>query len=63
VHDERPSRLEPLISGEEIMRLRGIGPGPEVGRIKQKLEEMVIDGEIPPEKAAVIDYLSRHPNL
>ncbi len=60
---ERPSRLEPLISGEDIMRIRAVPPGREVGRIKQKLEELVIDGEIAPERAAVIDYLSSHPDL
>ncbi len=63
VQAERPSRLEPLITGDEIMRARGIGPGPEVGRIKQKLEELVIDGDIAPERAALIDYLSKHPDL
>jgi poly(A) polymerase len=63
VREERPSRLEPLITGDEIMRARGIGPGPEVGRIKQKLEELVIDGVIPPQREAVVEYLSRHPNL
>ena len=63
VRDERPSRLRPLVTGEEIMRVRGIGPGREVGRIKQKLEEMVIDGEIPPDKTAIIDYLSKRPEL
>ncbi|TMC36809.1 MAG: HD domain-containing protein [Chloroflexi bacterium] len=63
VRSERPSRLQPLITGEEIMRARGIGPGPEVGRIKQKLEELVIDGEIQPEKQAVINYLSEHSDL
>jgi poly(A) polymerase len=63
VRAELPSRLAPLVSGEEIMRIRGIRPGPEVGRIKQKLEELVIDGEIPPEKEAVIDYLSTHRDL
>jgi poly(A) polymerase len=63
VRAERPSRLQPLITGEEIMRALGIGPGPEVGRIKQKLEELVIDGELPPERQVLIDYLSEHPNL
>ena len=63
VREERPSRLQPLVTGEEIMRARRIGPGPEVGRIKQKLEELVIDGEIEPERQAIIDYLSEHPNL
>ena len=63
VRAEKPSRLEPLISGDDIMRLRGIGPGPEVGRLKQKLEELVIDGELPPDREAVIDYLATHPQL
>jgi putative nucleotidyltransferase with HDIG domain len=63
VGKEHPSRLAPLISGEEIMRIRGLGPGPEVGRIKQKIEELVIDGEIQPNPDAVIDYLTAHPDL
>jgi poly(A) polymerase len=60
---ERPSRLEALITGEEIMRIRGIGPSPEVGRLKKRLEEMVIDGEIAPDRQAITDYLSGHPEL
>ncbi|HSS60285.1 MAG TPA: HD domain-containing protein [Candidatus Limnocylindrales bacterium] len=63
VLSERPSRMEPLITGDEIMRLRGIGPGPDVGRIKEKLEELVMDGEIPPDRRAITDYLSGHPDL
>ena len=63
VRSERPSRLAPLVSGEDIMRLRGLEPGPEVGRIKQRLEELVIDGEIPPDREAVINYLATHPQL
>jgi len=63
VRSERPSRLEPLISGEDIMAIRKIGPGPEVGRIKQRLEELVIDGEIAPDREAVIDYLATHSQL
>jgi len=60
VRAERPSRLAPIITGEEIMRIRGIGPGPEVGKIKEKLDELVLEGEIPPERQAVIDYLTAH---
>src|SRR5256885_176008 len=63
VRAEHPSRLAPLITGEGIMRIRGILPGPEVGRIKQKLEELVIDGELPPDSQAVKDYLATHPQL
>jgi poly(A) polymerase len=60
---ERPSRLAPLITGEDIMRIRGIGPGPEVGRIKQRLEELVIDGEVQPDRDAITRYLSGHSDL
>jgi poly(A) polymerase len=63
VRAELPSRLRPIISGEEIMRIRGIAPGPEVGKIKERLEELVLEGEIPPERQAVIDYLSTHSEL
>ncbi|HKW06610.1 MAG TPA: HD domain-containing protein [Candidatus Dormibacteraeota bacterium] len=63
VLSERPSRLEPLITGDEIMRIRGIKAGPEVGRIKRKLEELVIDGDIAPDRDAITKYLSAHPNL
>ncbi|HKC20455.1 MAG TPA: HD domain-containing protein [Candidatus Dormibacteraeota bacterium] len=60
---ERPSRLEPLITGEDIMRIRGIPPGPEVGRIKRKMEELVIDGDLPPDRDAITHYLSAKPNV
>jgi hypothetical protein len=60
---ERPSRLAPLVTGGDVMRVRGIGPGPEVGRIKQRLQELVIDGEIPPLREAVLEYLAAHPDL
>ena len=60
---ERPSRLAPLVTGGDVMRVRGIGPGPEVGRIKQRLQELVIDGEIPPSREAVLEYLAAHPDL
>jgi poly(A) polymerase len=63
VRRERPSRLAPLVTGEDVMRVRGLGPGPEVGRIKQRLHELVIDGEIAPAREAVLDYLASHPDL
>jgi poly(A) polymerase len=58
---EKPSRLEPVVTGEDVMRVRGIGPGPEVGRIKKRLQELVMDGEVPPTREAVLDYLAKHP--
>jgi poly(A) polymerase len=63
VLSERPSRLAPLLTGEDVMRVRGIGPGPEVGRIKRRLEELVIDGEILPTREAALEYLAKHPDV
>jgi putative nucleotidyltransferase with HDIG domain len=63
VLSEQPSRLEPWISGEDVMKVRGLPPGPEVGRLKRRLEELVIDGELPPDREAVIGYLATHPEL
>jgi poly(A) polymerase len=60
---ERPSRLAPLVTGDDVMRVRGIAPGPEVGRIKKRIEELVIDGELSPTREAVLDYLASHPGL
>ncbi len=56
---ERPSRLAPLVTGEDVMRARGIAPGPEVGRIKKRLEELVIDGEVVPDREAILEYLAQ----
>jgi poly(A) polymerase len=63
VLSERPSRLAPVLTGDDVMRVRRIGPGPEVGRIKQRLEELVIDGEIPPTREAALEYLAKQPDL
>ncbi len=63
VLSEKPSRLAPVITGDDVMRVRGISPGAEVGRIKQRLQELVIDGEIHPTREAVLEYLAAHPEL
>ena len=63
VLDETPSRMQIPISGRDIMSARGIGPGPEVGRLKERLEELVMDGTLPPDREALLEYLVRHPEL
>lgn len=60
---ERPSRIQPLVSGKDVMDARGIPPGREVGRIKQRLEELVMDGVVRPDRDALIGYLRAHPEL
>ena len=60
---ERPSRLTSPVKGEDIMLVRHIPAGPEVGRIKGRLTELVLDGEIEPSREAVLRYLEAHPDL
>ena len=63
VLSEQPSRMAAPVDGQDIMRVRRIGPGPEVGRIKQRLTELVIDGVVEPTRDAVLAYLESHPDL
>ena len=39
--------FQPPISGDLIMKSFGIGPGPEVGIIKNIIREAILEGEIP----------------
>jgi poly(A) polymerase len=63
VLSEEPSRMTPPVSGEDIMRAMHLTPGPEVGRIKGRLTELVLDGEIEPTREAVLAYLASHADL
>jgi poly(A) polymerase len=63
VMSEKPTRLTAPVDGSDIMRVRGIAPGPEVGRIKGRLEELIMDGEIEPTPEAALAYLQSHPDL
>ena len=60
---EQPSRMAAQVDGEDIMRVRQIPPGPEVGRIKQRLTELVMDGVVDPTREAVLAYLESHADL
>jgi poly(A) polymerase len=63
VLSELPTRLAAPIDGDDIMRELGLQPGPEVGRIKERLGELIMDGEVAPTREAVLAYLRLHPNL
>jgi poly(A) polymerase len=63
VLSESPTRMAAPIDGQDIMRERGLAPGPEVGRIKERLGELIMDGEIEPTREAVLAYLRSHPDL
>jgi poly(A) polymerase len=61
VLEEKPSRLALPVSGEDVMRVCGLAPGPEVGRVKERLEALVLEGTLPPDREAILEYLSEHP--
>jgi poly(A) polymerase len=63
VLEETPSRMRIPITGRDIMATRGIGPGPEVGRVKARLEELVMEGTLSPERDVLLEYLASHPEL
>jgi poly(A) polymerase len=60
---ERPSRLKLSVNGRDIMKVLGLPQGPEVGRVKERLEELVLDGSLAPDRDAVLAYLKQHPDL
>jgi len=59
---EKPSRFSLPISGEDIMHELKLPPGKDVGRVKSRLQELVLDGQLPPEREALLEYLRAHPN-
>lgn len=56
---DRLRRWQPPVDGETIMRVCGLKPGIAVGILKTKIEDAVLDGIIPNEHDAALEYLLR----
>jgi poly(A) polymerase len=58
------SAMADPLSGDELMALAGLGPGPWVGRAKAAIREAVIDGTIPPGDSALARaWVEAHPEI
>ena len=44
-----PDRLKSPLTGEQIMELTGLGPGPDVGKVKRHLSDLVVEGALDPD--------------
>jgi putative nucleotidyltransferase with HDIG domain len=51
--------FKPALSGDDIMKLLKIPPGPVIGKIKKAIADAILDGEIPNEYDACKDYLNK----
>ncbi len=54
---DRMRKWRPALDGDEIMRVCGIEPGRVVGRLKQAVVDAILDGKIPNEHDAALNYL------
>lgn len=49
--------FKPALTGDDIMKLLDLPPGPVIGKIKKAITDAIMDGEIPNEYNACRDYL------
>jgi poly(A) polymerase len=57
IENDQLRAFQSPVRGEEIMEICNIRPGPLVGKIKTALEEAILEGRIPNEHEAVLEYL------
>ncbi len=56
---DRIRQFQPPVRGDEIMRELELEPGPVVGKIKNAIQEAILNGDIPNEHDAAFDYMMR----
>lgn len=58
IENDRIRNFQPLLDGQEIMRIFNLNPGPKVGELKQLLKDAILDGVVPNTVEASIEYLN-----
>jgi len=50
------------ISGDEIMEIMNVKPGPVIGKVKDRIKDAIMDGEIPNNHEEAYKYLMKIKN-
>ncbi len=54
---DRIRNFQPPVSGQLIMKTFGLGPCHHIGNIKSRIKEAILEGEIPNEHVAAVNYM------
>lgn len=54
--------FQPPVSGEEIMEMFNLKPGREIGILKERVKEAILEGEIANDKKEAIEFVIREAN-